>query len=102
MNYEFITILDFLERRHGIKILNRLKLYGLCRRGRAVDEQIVLEHIIRELDGSGVTAVSVPHLIDGAEINYHILLLAIFVPIRFIVPELVVTLNNNRIRIYFT
>jgi hypothetical protein len=41
MNYEYNTILDFLERRHGIKIskrtlLNRLKVYSLCRRGRAV------------------------------------------------------------------
>lgn len=57
-NYDYKTILELLERYHGIKIskrtlLNRLKMYGLCRRGRAIDEQIVREHITRELDGSG-------------------------------------------------
>ena len=58
MNYNYATILNFLERHHGIRIskrtlLNCLKEYGLCRRGRTIDEQIVREYIIRELDGSG-------------------------------------------------
>ena len=57
-NYDYNTILNFLEKYHEIKIskrtlLNRLKVFGLCRRGRAVDEQLVREHILRELDGSG-------------------------------------------------
>ena len=33
--------------------MNRLKQYGLCRRGRHVDEGVVRECIRRELDGSG-------------------------------------------------
>ena len=33
--------------------MNRLKQYGLCRRGRHVDEGVVREYIRRELDGSG-------------------------------------------------
>ena len=53
-----VTILSFLERFHDIKIsrvtlLNRLKQYGLCRRGRDVDKNVVREYIRRELDGSG-------------------------------------------------
>ena len=57
-NYDYATILNFLERFNNIKIsrgtlMNRLKKYGLCRRGRHVDEGVVRECIRRELDGSG-------------------------------------------------
>ena len=57
-NYDYATILNFLERFNNIKIsrgtlMNRLKQYGLCRRGRHVDEGVVRECIRRELDGSG-------------------------------------------------
>jgi hypothetical protein len=57
-SYDYATILRFLEKDHDIKIskrtlLNRLKQYGLRRRGRDVDDDIVREHIRRELDGSG-------------------------------------------------
>ena len=56
-NYDYATILNFLERFNNIKIsrgtlMNRLKQYGLCRRGRHVDEGVVQEYI-RELYGSG-------------------------------------------------
>ena len=58
LNYDYNTILSFLERNHGIKIskrmlLNRLNEYQLRRRHRNVDEEIVRECILRELDGSG-------------------------------------------------
>ena len=51
-------MLELLERCHGIKIskrtlFNHLKMYGLCRRERAIDEQIVRKYITRELDSSG-------------------------------------------------
>ena len=57
-NYDYATILNFLERFNNIKIsrgtlMNRLKQYGLCRRGRHADEGVVRECIRRELDGSG-------------------------------------------------
>ena len=57
-NYDYATILNFLERFNNIKmsretLMNRLKQYGLCRRGRHVDEGVVREYIRRELDGSG-------------------------------------------------
>ena len=58
LNYDYNTILCFLERNHGIKIskrtlLNRLNEYQLRRRHRNVDKEIVRECILRELDGSG-------------------------------------------------
>ena len=57
-NYDYSTILLFLERGHDIKIskrtlLNRLKQCGLRRRGRDEDEGMVKEYVNRELDGSG-------------------------------------------------
>ena len=58
-NFDYKTMLELLERCHEIKtskrtLLNRLKMYGLCRRRRATDEQIVREYIMtRELDDSG-------------------------------------------------
>ena len=58
LNYDYNTILSFLERNHGINIskrtlLNRLNEYQLRRRHRNVDEEIVRECILRELDSSG-------------------------------------------------
>ena len=58
LNYDYNTILSFLERNHGIKmskrtLLNRLNEYQLRRRHRNIDEEIVRECILRELDGSG-------------------------------------------------
>ena len=55
-NYE--TILSFLEKYHSITIsrrtlLNRLKTYGLSRRGCNVDDNQIRQYIIEELDGPG-------------------------------------------------
>ena len=57
-NYDYQTILLFLEREHGVNIskrslLNRLKEYGLRGRERDVDEDIIKEYLNREVDCSG-------------------------------------------------
>ena len=57
-NYQYKTILQFLEKFHDIKIskrtlLYKLKEYGLSRRTRNANEEQVRECIQRELDGSG-------------------------------------------------
>ncbi|XP_046858691.1 uncharacterized protein LOC124452149 [Xenia sp. Carnegie-2017] len=57
-NYTYDTILQLLQKYHGIRIsrstlLNKLKLYGLQRRGNTVDKDHVRRCIVRELDGSG-------------------------------------------------
>lgn len=55
-NYE--TILSFLEKYHSIELsrrtlFNRLKSYGLSRRGCNVEENQIRQYIIEELDGPG-------------------------------------------------
>ena len=57
-NYTYDAILKLLQKYHGIRIsrstlLNKLKLYGLQRRGNTVDKDHVRRCIVRELDGSG-------------------------------------------------
>ena len=57
-NYQYKTILEFLDRFHDIKIskrtlLNKLKEYGLSRRKSNADRGQVSACIQRELDGSG-------------------------------------------------
>ena len=57
-NYEYKIILKLLEKFHGITIskgtlLNKLKKYGLRRRGNVVDRNRVGEAIQQELNGSG-------------------------------------------------
>ena len=57
-NYQYKTILHFLEKFHDIKIskrtlLNKLKEFGLSRRSYNANEEQVRECIQRELDGSG-------------------------------------------------
>ena len=57
-NYQYKIILELLEKFHGITIskgtlLNRLKEYGLRRRGNVVDRNRVREAIQQKLDGSG-------------------------------------------------
>ena len=57
-NYQYKTILRLFEKFHGITIskgtlLNKLKEYGLRRRGNVVDQTRVREFIQREIDGDG-------------------------------------------------
>ena len=57
-NYQYKTIIKLLEKFHDITIskgtlLNKLKEYGLRRRGNVVDQNRVRECIQLELDGSG-------------------------------------------------
>ena len=57
-DFKYKTILAFLEKCHSIKLsrrtlMNRLKSYGLVRRGYHVDDNVVRQYIIEELDGSG-------------------------------------------------
>ena len=56
-NYTYNTILQLLEKYHAIKIsrstlLNKLKEYGLQRRGNTIDRDHVRRCILEELDGS--------------------------------------------------
>ena len=56
-NYPYNTILQLLEKYHAIKIsrstlLNKLKEYGLQRRGNTIDRDHVRRCILEELDGS--------------------------------------------------
>ena len=60
-NYDYRTILSFLERFHGVKISKRklqdhLKIYCLLRRGsqHQVDDQLIRQLILQELDGPGL------------------------------------------------
>ena len=57
-NYDYMTILSFLEKFHGVKISkrklqDRLKSYRLSRRGsqHQVDDQLLRQLILQELDG---------------------------------------------------
>ena len=57
-NYTYKTILQLLEKYHAIEIsrsalLNKLKEYGLQRRGNMIDRDHVRRCILEELDGSG-------------------------------------------------
>ena len=57
-NYSYNTILDFLNEFHGINmskrtLLNRLRGYGLSRRSRNINVDVLRDHINRELQGSG-------------------------------------------------
>eukprot|EP00794_Sanderia_malayensis_P012403 gene12403-13687_t len=60
-DFEYDTILNFLEKYHGIKISkrklqDRLKRYGLSRRtsqDNQIDEQRIRQYILLELDGPG-------------------------------------------------
>ena len=57
-NYTYKTILQLLEKYHAIEIsrstlLNKLKEYGLRRRGNTIDRDHVRRCILEELDGSG-------------------------------------------------
>ena len=59
-NYDYRTILCFLEKFHGVKISKRklqdcLKSYRLSRRGsqHQVDDQLLRQLILQELDGPG-------------------------------------------------
>ena len=57
-NYQYKTILSLLDKFHGISIsrstlLNKLKQFGLRRRGNVVDENRIREYILREIDGCG-------------------------------------------------
>ena len=57
-NYTYKTILQLLEKYHAIEIsrstlLNKLKEYGLRRRGNTIDRDQVRRYILEELDGSG-------------------------------------------------
>ena len=60
-NYDYMTILSFLEKFHGVKISkrklqDRLKSYRLSRRGsqHQVDDQLLRQLILQELDGPGL------------------------------------------------
>ena len=57
-SYDYNAILEFLDKYHDIRmskrtLLNRLRDYGLNRRNRNVDEDLLRDHINRELQGSG-------------------------------------------------
>ena len=59
-NYDYRTILSFLEKFHGVKkskrkLQDRLKSYRLSRRGsqHQVDDQLLRQLILQELDGPG-------------------------------------------------
>ena len=59
-NYDYRTIISFLEKFHGVKISKRklqdhLKSYHLSRKGfqHQVDDQLLTQLILQELDGPG-------------------------------------------------